>query len=131
MLTVRFGQVTTDVVLERAEGQEQLTGIVPGAVVRLTGVFLARLDEAAKVASFQVVLRSKADVVVVSRPAWWTLRRVLWMAAAAASIDANPAERAALAGGSGTRRRVAWVMMPRRPSDPVKSPTRSKPVLFL
>src|SRR5439155_24695329 len=49
ILTVQFGQWITDAILERENPEDQFAGIAPGSVVRLTGVYVARLDESRRV----------------------------------------------------------------------------------
>jgi signal transduction histidine kinase len=84
ILTVQFGSLVVDAILEQA--QRQMPRLEPGSVVRLTGVYVARMDDAAKVRSFQLLLRNPAEVGVLSRPAWWNARRILWVLAAVAVV---------------------------------------------
>ncbi|HVU34853.1 MAG TPA: PAS domain-containing protein, partial [Opitutaceae bacterium] len=49
--------------------------------VQVTGVYRLQLDEYHRPRGISIDLRSPADVVVLHRPAWWTARRVLWVAA--------------------------------------------------
>jgi signal transduction histidine kinase len=84
LLTVRFGQKIIDAVL--GSRQEQLAGLAPGTVVSLRGIFLGQFDSGGKVQAFRVTLRSVADVTVISRPAWWTVRRTLWALGGLAAI---------------------------------------------
>ena len=48
-----------------------------GTRVRVTGVCFLRADETQKPRSFRLLLRSPSDVVVLSKPSWFTARRVL------------------------------------------------------
>jgi signal transduction histidine kinase/uncharacterized protein YdeI (BOF family) len=77
-VTVQFGPWFTDAIMERSE-TEPLPHFLPGSVVRLTGVFAARLDNNAQMQSFQILLRSPADAVVISVPPWWTARHALFV----------------------------------------------------
>jgi signal transduction histidine kinase/uncharacterized protein YdeI (BOF family) len=81
-LTLQFGPWITDAILERDEPVERLGQIKTGSTVDLTGVYLARIDDNQAVQSFQLQLRSPADVNVLSEPAWWTAGRALWLFAA-------------------------------------------------
>lgn len=78
LLTLRFGQRLIDVLLQTRTPERQLADIAPGTIVRLVGVYVAQFDGAGNVQSFRVLLRSGKDVTVISRPAWWTVRRTLW-----------------------------------------------------
>ncbi|MFO1501630.1 MAG: PAS domain S-box protein [Verrucomicrobiota bacterium] len=78
MLTVAFGRHVIDAILEKETRTASLTPFERGTRVRLTGVYIAKLDENAAAASFQLLLRDPGDVFVVSQPAWWTGRRFLW-----------------------------------------------------
>jgi len=78
-LMVQFGPWVTDVILEKDQPGDQFARIEPGSMVELTGVYLARLDDNRKVQSFQLLCRNADDVRVLSRPSWWTARRVSWL----------------------------------------------------
>src|SRR5882724_4831161 len=78
LLTVQFGQWITDAVLEREKPTDQLAGLAPGSVVRLTGVYAARLDDNYGIQSFQLLLRSPNDVTLISRPSFWTAGHTFW-----------------------------------------------------
>lgn len=78
LLTVQFGQWITDAVLEKENFKDQLTTMVPGSVVSLTGVYAARLDDNYKIQSFQLLLRSPNDVTLISRPSFWTAQHTFW-----------------------------------------------------
>jgi signal transduction histidine kinase len=71
--------------LKPAESSDFFAGLENGSRVAVTGVckidpgqWQAGEDWRAK--SFQVELRSAADVVVLQSPPWWTLKKVLWIA---------------------------------------------------
>jgi len=78
-LTLQFGPRVTDAILDKENAKAQLAAMVPGCLVGVTGVYLARLDEDLKVRSFQLRLRSPGDVAVLSWPPWWTTRRAVWV----------------------------------------------------
>jgi len=79
LLTVEFGSLLIDGILEQAHERARLANIVPGSIVRLTGVYAARLDDDHKVQSFQVLLRSPKDVTILSQPSWWSARHTTWV----------------------------------------------------
>jgi signal transduction histidine kinase len=60
----------------------------PGSLVRVSGVCAVLTDEAGPLGglweprSFQLLLRSPADLVVVQPPSWWNAERVVWVLAA-------------------------------------------------
>ncbi len=63
--------------------EKDQTGEIPGSPetgskVELTGVYQAHLDDNLNIQSFQLWLRSLADVRVLAAPSWWTTRRVIW-----------------------------------------------------
>ena len=78
-LMVQFGPLITDVILEKDQPNDQLAHVELGSIVELTGVYLARLDDNRQVQSFQLLCRNADDVRVLSRPSWWTARRVSWL----------------------------------------------------
>jgi signal transduction histidine kinase len=86
ILTVEFAQSVTDAILEMGTAKARFAGLVPGSVVRLSGVYFAQLDDSRQVRSFRLLLRSPADVVVISRPPWWTLRHTLWVLGGLAAV---------------------------------------------
>jgi signal transduction histidine kinase len=79
LLTVQFGQRVIDAILEKGVGPDQLTQFISGSVVEMCGVYVARLDEGRQAQSFQLRLRSAADVVVLASPSWWSARHTLWV----------------------------------------------------
>jgi signal transduction histidine kinase len=77
--------------LSQAEGRDTFADLENGSRVSVTGVcridpgeWLAGEDWRAK--SFRVQLRSIGDVRVIQSPPWWTVARVLWMAAAVGAV---------------------------------------------
>ncbi len=76
-----------------------------GCRLRLTGIclideVLAHVDKV-RPTLFRILLRSPADIVVIQRPSWWTLPRLLWAFAALGLLSL-----AALAWVLSLRRRV-------------------------
>jgi diguanylate cyclase (GGDEF)-like protein len=51
----------------------------PATQLKVTGVCLITFDEYHRAQSFRLLARESADIVIVSRPSWLTLRRALWM----------------------------------------------------
>lgn len=50
-----------------------------GSVLRLTGLCLMSYDALEQGNSFQLLLRSPSDIVILSRPPWWNIRHALWL----------------------------------------------------
>jgi PAS domain S-box-containing protein len=63
-----------------------------GSRLRVKGVCVVQADEAWTVGetwrggAFRILLRSAAEVEVLSRPSWWSLRRLLWALAGLAGV---------------------------------------------
>jgi len=66
--------------LENAEPGE-FDGLRNGSVLELTGICSVQRDERQVPRSFQVLLRSPADVVVLESGPWWTRQHTLWAVA--------------------------------------------------
>ena len=86
LLTVQFGERTVDVTLDQETDSEQLDRLRPGSVARFTGVCLAQTDSAGNMQSFRLLLRSPADIVVMTQPSWWTAQRTLWALGGVAAV---------------------------------------------
>ncbi|HXA44617.1 MAG TPA: ATP-binding protein, partial [Candidatus Angelobacter sp.] len=77
-VTVQFGQRLIDAIMERPS-RDPLPPFVASSTVRFTGVYVARLDNNRQIQSFQILLRSPADAVVISVPPWWTAQHALYV----------------------------------------------------
>jgi PAS domain S-box-containing protein len=85
-LVLEAGNFIFHAYLQAVDGLDAFPDLANGSRVAVTGVclvepgiWLAGEDWRAK--SFRLLLRSPADVVVLRSPPWWTLSKVLWMAA--------------------------------------------------
>ncbi|MGA3166766.1 MAG: PAS domain S-box protein [Terriglobia bacterium] len=58
-------------------GNRKLPPIGEGSLLRLTGVCVVNADQNGRPESFELLLRSPGDVMVLESPAWWTARRAL------------------------------------------------------
>ena len=85
-LILQDGRFVFHAYLKRNDNEDAFAGLANGSRVAVTGV--CRIDpgewqagEAWRAKAFSLQLRSAADVALLSAPPWWTLRKVLWMAA--------------------------------------------------
>jgi len=65
--------------LDKPPGSEVLPGLGIGSQLDLTGVVSIQSDESREPRSFELRLRSPADVVVVRAPSWWDTRHMLYV----------------------------------------------------
>ena len=84
-LILKDGGVIFHAYLPQAGGRDAFAGLVNGSRVSVTGVITIepgewQAGEEWRAKSFQVALRSAADIAVLQLPPWWTLQRLLWMA---------------------------------------------------
>jgi signal transduction histidine kinase len=78
--------------LEGADGADNFASVKNGSIVSVAGVcriepgegWVPGPDWRAK--SFNILMRSPSDVVVLRSPPWWTLQKVLWMSGGLAFI---------------------------------------------
>jgi signal transduction histidine kinase len=86
-LILQDGDFIFHAYLGQAEGEDAFTALENGSRVAVTGV--CQIDpgewvagDAWRAKAFSIELRSAADVMLLNSPPWWTLSKVLWMAAA-------------------------------------------------
>ena len=77
--------------LKHNEGRDEFALLENGSRISVTGVCRIEPGEWQagdnwRAKSFSVQLRSPADVVLLQAPPWWTLKKLLWMAAALAFV---------------------------------------------
>jgi signal transduction histidine kinase len=85
-LILQEGDCIFHAYLEQAEGADVFAGLKNDSRVSVTGV--CKIDpgeewkagEEWRAKSFQVELRSAADILVLQLPPWWTLKKLLWIA---------------------------------------------------
>ena len=71
--------------VDSAKADSRFNGLQIGSELELTGVCLTQPTEnwnpsvQTRPESFQLLLRSSDDVLVIQNPPWWTLSRLLWM----------------------------------------------------
>jgi two-component system cell cycle sensor histidine kinase/response regulator CckA len=67
-------------------GGPTLIDAEPDSQLQITGVCVVQFDERLEPRSFQLLLRSPNDVVLLSQPPWWTVRRALWLVVGIAAV---------------------------------------------
>ena len=77
VLTMQWNGQTFTGQLPIEQTRGELSGIRVGSRLQLTGVWSVETDEYRRPVSYRVLLRSGADVVVLSRATWWTTERFL------------------------------------------------------
>lgn len=58
-----------------------LAGLLPGSLLGLSGIASTHLDDQGQPRSFRLLVRSPAEIQVLQRPPWWTLRHALVLTA--------------------------------------------------
>ena len=81
-LLLNAGGSVFSAVLPQEEMGPALEDLRPGSRLRLTGICIIPQTQATRhfrvPKSFQILLRSSADIVVIQRSSWWTLQHVLY-----------------------------------------------------
>src|SRR5581483_8611165 len=86
-LLLQSGSVLFDATLPRGPSASDLLSIPLGSRIRATGIGAVRSGGLWQVPeSFRMLLRSPADVVVLTTPSWWNLRHTLWLLAVTVGI---------------------------------------------
>ncbi len=101
ILTLQAGNLTFNAEMEEKGPADTLALLSDGSRIRLTGICKVQVGETRKPRSFRILLRSPADIVILQRPIWWTLGRVLWVLGVLAAAILAPLGWAAI-----LRRRV-------------------------
>ena len=70
----------------RLNNASEMEEVYAGSVVNVTGVCSAVVDQDFNVKSFELLLRSPADLAVLERPPWWTTGRIVWIAGGLAAL---------------------------------------------
>jgi signal transduction histidine kinase len=86
-LLLETGSVLFDATLPAGASASSLFAIPLNSKLRVTGIGAVRSGGLWHVPeSFRLLLRSAADVVVLSTPSWWNLRHTLWLLSVTAGI---------------------------------------------
>jgi signal transduction histidine kinase len=90
ILQLQSGGIVFDARLDAAPGKKDPLASIPnGSRVRVTGICLVQTDLNILVPrsqAFSLLLRSTADVTLLERPSWWTVRHTLWVLAATLAV---------------------------------------------
>ena len=104
LLVAKAKNVLFDVELPHAGDlpESAAANIASGSRARLTGISVVRLgQDRDHPTEFRLLMRSVGDIVILQKPPWWTLRRLVWILGVLAAIAAL-----AVAWGVILRRRV-------------------------
>ncbi len=86
ILIAESGRVIVQAQLEDPKPDSRLSSIERGSRIRLTGICSIKSDAGSGPAALRILLRSPGDVLVLSRPSWWTFRHGLWLFCALAAL---------------------------------------------
>ena len=84
LLLIQDGTAVFEARLSRA-GQKGRT-LATGSLLRVTGISVANTDDAHEARSFEILLRSPADIVVLRNAPWWTAAHAAWVVGALAAL---------------------------------------------
>jgi PAS domain S-box-containing protein len=74
ILIAKSGQAVIQAQLEDQRSLSQFAGIELGSQLRLIGIATVKGEHGAGPGTLRLLLRSPRDIVVLSRPSWWTLQ---------------------------------------------------------
>lgn len=77
VLELQEGDTTFRAEMEKPTGTPSLDSFRLGCLLELTGIRQIEVNENRVPRAFRLLLRSPADIVVLKRPPWWTLRKGL------------------------------------------------------
>jgi PAS domain S-box-containing protein len=79
ILIAKSHDVILQAELEDRHAIDELTAIEPGSRLRITGVCSAASGSGSEPGDPRLLLRSQGDIIVLSRPPWWTLQHAMWL----------------------------------------------------
>jgi len=77
IMELREGDITFRAELEKQIGVRALDSVRLGSLLEVTGIRRIEVEESRVPRAFSLLLRSPADIVILMRPPWWTLRKGL------------------------------------------------------
>jgi diguanylate cyclase (GGDEF)-like protein len=69
-----------------AQARQSRRPLAAGTLVSVTGICVAEIDETHEAQTFQLLLRSPADIVVLEGVPWWNARHAGWAVAGATAV---------------------------------------------
>jgi PAS domain S-box-containing protein len=87
VLILRAGDTVFEATLPNQDRIPELQGLLPGSLVKVTGIFSTQVDEEGKVRSFRLLVTADPGVVVLSRPGWLTAGRALTLAGSLSALS--------------------------------------------
>ncbi len=79
ILIAKSGEVMIQAELEDRQALAQLMAIEPGSRLRITGICSTPQGGSAEPGGLRLLLRGPRDIIVLSRPPWWTFRHAIWL----------------------------------------------------
>ncbi len=76
-LVLKTARTVFDASIAQAEVEPKLTSLRAGSVLRMSGICFVNKNDAGQNRSFQILLRSTEDIVIIHQPPWWTPGRAL------------------------------------------------------
>jgi len=86
VLVLQSGNAIFTAQVDAPDGKPELTSLLIGSSVEVSGVCLTKIDNQGKVVSFQILIPTAQDVRVVQKPSWLTPRHLLICVGAVLSI---------------------------------------------
>ena len=76
-MVLQASNYTFMAVADNLAGQSMLATIPVGSILEVSGICLTQIDKDGKLESFQILIGNPKDVVVITKPGWLTLQRLL------------------------------------------------------
>ena len=86
VLVLQSGNAIFTAQIDAPDGKPELTSLLIGSSVEVSGVCLTKIDNQGKMVSFQILIPTAQDVRVVQKPSWLTPRHLLICVGAVLSI---------------------------------------------
>jgi len=86
-LILRAGDTVFEAALPNRDRVSELQGLLPGSLVKVTGIISSQIVEEGELRSFRVLLAPVGGVAVLSRPAWLTAGRALTLAGSLSALS--------------------------------------------
>jgi PAS domain S-box-containing protein len=87
VLILRAGDTVFEATLPIRERVSELQGLLPGSLVKVTGIISTQVDKEDDLRSFRLLLAPAGGVAVLSSPAWLTAGRALTLAGSLSALS--------------------------------------------